>query len=488
MASEVSFRHSSTGKTLYFTIRSTARTMWNTAGTPNFETLTVANWADYDTAMSESPASSYFYAGTFPAISGNMIAGWYLVDVYDRLAASPAISDTLLASMLGYWDGASFRWWGVDALAANGTVLTPRDLGASVLLSPGTGTGQVSLAAGAVTAGTVGDKSGYSLGTAPPTASAITTAVWDALLTAILTDGSVGKLLKDNLNASVGSRSTYAGADTAGTTTLLERILGTLAAGTHNAQTGDAFARLGAPAGASVSADVAAVKGETASILARLGAWTGTGINTILGAFRALCAKAAALTPTDLSGSTTYDNTTDSLEAIRDTAILAAGGDGSSLTAIPWNPAWDAEVQSEAADALAAYGTAREATVLGEMALNTGAVLSRAVRTAGSDLSVIRGDCKTITFALGTAWPLTGKTPYLTVKARATDANSAAIVNAACTVTDAANGVCTYTPIATTFATAGRYVYELVVENAAGDASPETAIQGTLLVKQDVRQ
>lgn len=34
----------------------------------------------------------------------------------------------------------------------------------------------------------------------------------------------------------------------------------------HTAQTGDSFARLGAPAGASVSADVAAVKSETASI------------------------------------------------------------------------------------------------------------------------------------------------------------------------------------------------------------------------------
>ena len=34
----------------------------------------------------------------------------------------------------------------------------------------------------------------------------------------------------------------------------------------HTAQTGDSFARLGAPAGASVSADIAAVKSETASI------------------------------------------------------------------------------------------------------------------------------------------------------------------------------------------------------------------------------
>jgi hypothetical protein len=36
----------------------------------------------------------------------------------------------------------------------------------------------------------------------------------------------------------------------------------------HTAQTGDAYARLGAPAGASVSADIAAIKSETATIVA----------------------------------------------------------------------------------------------------------------------------------------------------------------------------------------------------------------------------
>jgi hypothetical protein len=70
------------------------------------------------------------------------------------------------------------------------------------------------------------------------------------------------------------------------------------------AMTGDAYARLGAPAGASVSADVAAMKVDTAAILV-------------------------------------------------DTAVIGALGAG--LTAIPWNAAWDAEVQSEVADALAVY-------------------------------------------------------------------------------------------------------------------------------------
>jgi len=54
--------------------------------------------------------------------------------------------------------------------------------------------------------------------------------------------------------------STYDGSDTPGTTTLLSRIVGTLAAGTHQPQSGDAFARLGAPDGASISADVAETK------------------------------------------------------------------------------------------------------------------------------------------------------------------------------------------------------------------------------------
>lgn len=56
------------------------------------------------------------------------------------------------------------------------------------------------------------------------------------------------------LDVAVSSRSTYAGGDTAGTTTLLSRIPGTV-----QPQTGDSYARLGAPAGASISADIAGV-------------------------------------------------------------------------------------------------------------------------------------------------------------------------------------------------------------------------------------
>jgi len=51
----------------------------------------------------------------------------------------------------------------VNTVSLGGTDQTGRDIGASVLLSPGTGTGQISLSSGAVTVGTNNDKTGYGL-------------------------------------------------------------------------------------------------------------------------------------------------------------------------------------------------------------------------------------------------------------------------------------------------------------------------------------
>ena len=93
-----------------------------------------------------------------------------------------------------------------------------------------------------ITAGTIttatnlttnNDKTGYGL------SAAAVQAIWDALTSALTAAGSIGKKLAD-------------------------WVIGT-------SQTGDSFARLGAPAGASVSADVAAVKVDTAAILVDTG-------------------------------------------------------------------------------------------------------------------------------------------------------------------------------------------------------------------------
>lgn len=58
-----------------------------------------------------------------------------------------------------------------------------------------------------VTVGTNSDKTGYSL------SAAGIQAIWDALTSALTTTGSIGKLLVDNINATISSRSSHSAAD-----------------------------------------------------------------------------------------------------------------------------------------------------------------------------------------------------------------------------------------------------------------------------------
>jgi hypothetical protein len=117
-------------------------------------------------------------------------------------------------------------------------------------------------ALGDVEVGVNNDKTGYGLAANAITTASINngaftwakfaadfgtgigTSVWNALTSGMTTASSIGKKLADWV---VGTIDTYTG---------------------NTKQTGDAYARLGAPAGASVSADVAAIKAETALILA----------------------------------------------------------------------------------------------------------------------------------------------------------------------------------------------------------------------------
>ena len=111
-------------------------------------------------------------------------------------------------------------------------------------------------AVGSVTAGvtvtTNNDKTGYSL------SAAAVQAIWDALTSALTTVGSIGKKLADWVT---GTIDTYTG---------------------NTKQTGDSFVRLGVPAGVSISADVAAVKADTAAILVDTGTTLEADLDAIL--------------------------------------------------------------------------------------------------------------------------------------------------------------------------------------------------------------
>ena len=132
---------------------------------------------------------------------------------------------------------------------------------------------------------------------------------WTTALPGAYGAGTAGKIVGTNLDATVSSRSTYAGADTAGTTTLLSRIASalTITSGKVDVNdktgfslssagiqaiwdaltsalttsgsigkriadflTGDAFVRLGAPSGASVSVDIASIKTDTGTTIPNL--------------------------------------------------------------------------------------------------------------------------------------------------------------------------------------------------------------------------
>lgn len=128
MSNELSWRHSATGETVYATIRSAARTMWNGSA---LEALTVANWGDYDIALAETPASSYFHVGDWPA--GLSTPGWYWVDIYVQAGASPDISDTLAGTLYGYWDGTKFEPAGGDVRQMGAGVVSATALGADAI-------------------------------------------------------------------------------------------------------------------------------------------------------------------------------------------------------------------------------------------------------------------------------------------------------------------------------------------------------------------
>lgn len=133
---------------------------------------------------------------------------------------------------------------------------------------------------------------------------------------------ATGATVDANLVSILGTTltETVAGYLTAGFKKFFDVATPVLTAASVN-QTGDNYARLGAPAGASVSADIAAVASSVTTVLARIGAFTGTGLNTLLGFLRAIMRADSAITPSDVGG--TYDNTTKSLEAI---SVAAGGG------------------------------------------------------------------------------------------------------------------------------------------------------------------
>lgn len=129
---------------------------------------------------------------------------------------------------------------------------------AGAIVTSGTGTAQLSTSAGlvtlagvthtgaviptvtavtnGVTVATNNDKTGYGL------SAAAVQAIWDALTSALTTVGSIGKLLVDNINATISSRSSHSAADVwaSATRTITGTAAGAITAASHAAGAIDA--------------------------------------------------------------------------------------------------------------------------------------------------------------------------------------------------------------------------------------------------------
>lgn len=186
----------------------------------------------------------------------------------------------------------------VSSKYQGGTLLTARDIGLSVLVSSGTGTGQLDVTSGVVKANLV-----QILATAlTETVGGYLAAAFKKLLdvaTPVFTAASVNQTgdVYARLGAPAGAS---VSADIAAIKAVLPASFPTnfsalLISGTghisnvdtlttytgNTVQTGDSYGRLGAPAGASVSADIAAVKATFPSNFASLAITAGGHITTV---------------------------------------------------------------------------------------------------------------------------------------------------------------------------------------------------------------
>lgn len=221
--------------------------------------------------------------------------------------------------------------------------------------------------------------------TTPPTAAAIADAVHDEALSGHTTAGTAGERLGRIPNAAAGGNG---GLPTVDASNRIAGIQGTLNDLDELDAAQDAQHSTTQSTLSTVSTNVSTLITKLTTGITSLAEWLGllagkqTGDATALTEIRATGA-----------GSGTYDPTTDSPEAIRDHVgdgtnlteaggdgdhlteaggdgdhlteaggdgdhLVEAGGTGDQLTAVPWNSAWDTEVESEVSDALAAYGAA----------------------------------------------------------------------------------------------------------------------------------
>ncbi len=269
----------SDGLSLYATIQALNKSNFWTSG-DTFETFNAAHWANYTTlAVTELTGSSGTYVASFPTVITT--ADEYTVVVRQKVGGSNAVTDPVIAIGTITWNGTAAETLNsassTDPWAAalpgsygSGTAgsIVGNNLNAAVSTRSTYAGGAVAGISGVTFPAAVPSLS--AIQAALPADSSIVTDVQSGLTAQGFTSARAGYI--DTLNGIVAAiwaattRTLTAISNSAGITTLLTYFSGAVAP-----QSGDAYARLGAPAGASVSADIATANSALSLSLSLIG-------------------------------------------------------------------------------------------------------------------------------------------------------------------------------------------------------------------------
>jgi hypothetical protein len=183
MAAELSVLGATTGSTIYAIVRRNSdKLVWSTVA-DDFVTFVNSDYANYDLALTETPASSKFWVGNLPSACVDTMV---VIAYYTQAGASPAITDVLLGGTTDT-NGVNVKAWaGTDVLlASNGTTTKP--------------TVYASILTNGITAASLAEDAGAE----------IADAVWDEALSGHVAAGTAGKALA-YADVAVSSRATAA--------------------------------------------------------------------------------------------------------------------------------------------------------------------------------------------------------------------------------------------------------------------------------------
>ena len=229
---------------------------------------------------------------------------------------------------------------------------------------------------------------------------------------------------------------------------------------------------------ATVSSRAAA--SDMSTLLSRLGAFTGSGVNTVLGLLKAIMSKAAS-TPSDVGG--TFSATTDSIEAIRD-AMQAGTGDASQATLVQVQGTVDAIAASLSGTPIEVVGRVADGGSItlyagDDMRVRSGTQISVTITDVGGAIYTRLNTIGIANLAFGASRPSqpAGAIDGTVAALSQAGAGAAQTVTIDIEITDGGQGL----------AYADNYVWQIVSSRAQGsEYDTYTEIEGSLAVRRRV--